>query len=90
MVRRSVALTGHRLEQYGEIHDWLSDLQRPGDPELTAQVVIELAFDELLKRKQQGERIEITFTDDHIEHAWREKGKEGTAITVSRVAGQIT
>ena len=82
MVRKNVALTGHRLEQFGELHDWLSNLQKPGDPELTAQVVIELAFDELLKRKQQGERIEITFTDDRLEHAWREKRKEGTAMTV--------
>ena len=82
MVRINVDLTGHRLEQYGELLDWLSDLQRPGDPELTAQVVMELAFDELLKRKQQGERIEITFKDDHLEHAWSEKRNEGTAITV--------
>ena len=82
MLRKSVALTGFRLEQYGELHDWLSDQQKPGDPELTAQVVIELAFGELLKRKQQGEDVEITFTDDRLEHAWREKRKERTATTV--------
>ena len=82
MIRKSVALTGHRLEQYGELHRWLSDQQKPGDPEVTAQMVIELAFDELLKRKQQGDGVDLSFTDDRLDHAWREKRKERTAMTV--------
>ena len=82
MDRKHVALTGHRLDQYAELCDWLSDHQQPGDPQLTPQVVIELAFDELLKRKQQGEGITISFTDDRLEHAWREKRKGPTIITV--------
>ena len=82
MERKSVALTGRRLDQYAELHDWLSDHQKPGDPQLTAQVVIELAFDALLKHKEQGEEVDISFTDDRIEHAWREKRKERTTITL--------
>ena len=82
MTRKHVALTGHRLDQYTELRDWLSDQQKPGDPQLTPQVVIELAFDELLKRKEQGEEISISFTDDRLEHAWRAKRKGQTVITV--------
>ena len=84
MERKHVALTGHRIAQYAELRDWLSDHQQPGDPQVTPQVVIELAFDELLRRKNEGEPIVLYFTDERHDHAWREKRRdqEETAITV--------
>ena len=80
MERKQVALTGHRLEQYDELRDWLSDHQKPGDPRLTPQVVIELAFAELLKRKHAGNAVDISFTDDRLQHAWRNKNTDGILL----------
>ena len=71
--RKQIALTGYRLEQYDEIREWLDAQQKPGDPRLTPQVIIQLAFDELLKQKQAGGTVDIAFTDDRIQHAWRRR-----------------
>lgn len=76
MDRMQIALTGYRLEQYDLIREWLDSQQKPGDPRLTPQVIIQVAFDELLKQKQAGGTVNISFTDDRIQHAWRRRQEE--------------
>ena len=81
MDRKQIALTGYRLEQYDEIREWLDAQQKPGDPRLTPQVIIQLAFDELLKQKQAGGTVDIAFTDDRIQHAWRRRQAQSMAVS---------
>lgn len=76
MDRLQIALTGYRLEQYDQIREWLDAQQKPGGPRLTPQVIIQVAFDELLKQKQAGGTVDIAFRDDRIQHAWRRRQEQ--------------
>ena len=81
MDRMQIALTGYRLEQYDRIREWLDSQQKPGDPRLTPQVIIQVAFDELLRHKQAGGTVNIAFTDDRIQHAWRRRQEQIVGIS---------